>query len=142
VRDEESHPTSGGPVDLTEHGGSRGVTLKKISLFQGIHYRAKGLQTYPRWRVRNQERRTSTSGGPVFQAALLWQVGLYSSGVKIFLATSETAMVIRKQNISKPEGREEQRSTNRTDWNGNHTGELNMDHLKFHLTSESGTIIE
>jgi hypothetical protein len=49
-------------------------------------------------------------------------VGLRCSGEKIFLAAGETAMVIRKQNISKPGGRKKQRSSNSSEQNGNHTG--------------------
>jgi hypothetical protein len=49
--------------------------------------------------LENQERRTSSSGDPLFEAALLRQAGLYCSGEKIFLATCETAMVIRKKHL-------------------------------------------
>ena len=57
-------------------------------------------------RVRNQERRTSSSGDPLFQAALLRHAGLCCSGEKIFLATGETAMVIRKNKTFKTRRKE------------------------------------
>jgi len=47
---------------------------------------------------------------------------MYCSGEKIFLTTYETAMVISKQNISKPGGRKKPRSSNSTEENGKHTG--------------------
>jgi hypothetical protein len=62
---------------LTDHGGSTGVNLQKNPIVEG-------LQTYLRWRVINQERRTSRSGDPLFCGALLGQEGLYCSGEEIF----------------------------------------------------------
>jgi hypothetical protein len=41
-----------------------------------------------------------------------------------FLTTYGTAMVIRKQNSTKPGRRKEQRSSNNTEENGNHTEEI------------------
>jgi hypothetical protein len=60
-------------------------------------------------------------GDPWFQAALLGQAGLYCSGWKISLATCGTAMMIRKQDSTKPERMKEQRASNSTEKNGNHT---------------------
>jgi len=75
-----------------------------------------------RWRVRNQERRTSRSGDSRIQAALLRQAGLYCSGQKTSLATRGTAMMNRKQNWNtQPGRRKEQRSSNSTEENGNRT---------------------
>jgi len=107
-----------------EHGGSRGVNLeKKNPLVQGVHYRAEWLQMHLRWRVRNQERWTSRSGDPRIQAALLRQAGLYRSGQKASLATRGTATMIRKQDNIQPGKRKEQRSSDSTEENGNHTEE-------------------
>jgi len=103
-----------------------------------MHYRAQGLQTYLRWRVRNQERRTSSSGVPLFQAALLRQAGLFGSGEKIFRATYETAMVIRKQNIQNQEEGKCRGPLTAPKRMVTIPGELNMDHLKFHIILESG----
>ena len=77
-----------------------------------------------RWRVRNQEGRTSRSGDPRIQAALLRQAALYCSGQKTSLATRGTAMMIRKINYNtQPGRRKEQRSSDSTEENGNHTEE-------------------
>ena len=72
---------------------------------------------------KNQERLTPTSGDPRIQAALLRQVGLYCSGQKTSLAARGTAMMIRKQDNTQPGRRKEQRSSDSTEENGNHTEE-------------------
>jgi len=51
-------------------------------------------------------------------------------------------MMILKQNSTKPGRRKEQRSSNSTEENGNHTKESQHDHLKFHLILESGMKME
>jgi len=56
-------------------------------------------------------------------AAFPWKTGLYHTGQKTSLATCETAMLIRKQNSTKPGRRIEQRASNSTEENGNHTEE-------------------
>ena len=93
---------------------------KKNTLVQGVHYRAERLQTHLLWRVRTQERLSSRSGNPRFQAALLRHAGLYSSGQKTSLATGGRAMVFGKQ-YTKPGRRTLQRSSNNTEGNGTHT---------------------
>jgi hypothetical protein len=75
------------------------------------------------WRVRGQERWTSRSGNPQFQGAFLWKAGLYRIGQKTSLATCETVMMVRKQNSTKSWRRIEQRSSNSSDENGNHSEE-------------------
>jgi len=70
---------------------------KKNPLVQGVNYRTDGLQKHLQWNVRTQEWLSSRSGNPRFQAALLRQAGLYSSGQKTSLAAGVTAIVIRKQ---------------------------------------------
>ena len=111
------------PCWLTEHGRSRRVNFWKNPLDQGAHYRAEGVQTHLRWQVRNQEWWNSRSGYPWFQAGLLRQAGQYHSGQKTLLATYATEMVIRNQNSTKPGRRKEQRSSNCTEENSNHTKE-------------------
>jgi len=62
------------------------------------------------------------SGDSQIQAALLWQAGLYCSGQSV--ATRGTAMMIIKQNCNtQPGRRKEQRSSDSTEENGNHTEE-------------------
>ena len=109
-----------------------------------LHYRAEGLQTHLRWRVRNREWRTSRSGDPRFQAVLLRQTRLYRSGQKTSLATGGTAIVIINQNSTKTGRRKEQRSCNNTEGNGDHKRKLNMYsyHLILNLISESGKKME
>jgi len=63
------------------------------------------------------------SGNPRIQAALLRHARLYCSGQKTSLATHGTAMMIRKQNNTQPGRRKEQRSSDSTEENGNHTEE-------------------
>ena len=76
-----------------------------------------------RWRVRNQERRTSRSGDPRIQAALLREAGLYRSEQKKSLATRGTAMMIRKKDNTQSGRRKEQRSSDSTKEKGNRTEE-------------------
>jgi hypothetical protein len=52
-------------------------------------------------------------------------------------------MMIRKQNSTTVPGRKKkQRFSKSAEENGYHTRKLNMDHLKFHLISESGKKME
>jgi hypothetical protein len=51
-------------------------------------------------------------------------------------------MVIRKQNITKPERRKEQRSLTALKGIVTITRKLSMDYFKFHLISESGKKLE
>ena len=97
--------------------------MKKNPLFQGVHYRAEALQMHLRWRVRNQEQGTLRSGDPRIPAALLRQAGLYRIGQKTSLAICGTATMIRKKDNTQPGGRKEQRSSDSTKENGNHTKE-------------------
>ena len=95
-----------------------------------------------RWRVRNQERRTSRSGDPRIQAALLRQAALYCSGQKTSLATRGTAMIRKQYYNTQPGRRKEQRSSDSMKRMVTILRTLNMDHLKVHLTSESGNKME
>ena len=96
-----------------------------------------------RWRVRTRKRRTLRSGDPRIQEALLRQAGLYCSGQNTSLATPGTAMMIRKRNCNtQPGRRKEQRSSDSTKENGNRNEETHTDHLKVHLTSETGKKME
>jgi len=94
---------------------SRSKPRKKNHLVQ--------LQTRLRWKVRDKEWWTTRNGDSWFQAAFLWKTGLYCGGQKTSLASHETVMVIRKQNSTKSGRRIEQRSSNSTEENGNHTEE-------------------
>jgi len=58
------------------------------------------------------------------------------------LGTHATAMVIRKQNSTKPGRRKEQRSLTALKRIVTITRKLNMDHFKFYLISESGKKME
>jgi len=63
------------------------------------------------------------SGNPWILAALLRQAELYRSGEKASLATRGTAMMFRKQDNTQPGRRKEQRYSDSTEENGNHTEE-------------------
>jgi len=66
------------------------------------------------------------SGDPWIQAALMRQAGLYHSGQNTSLANHGTAMMIRKQDNTQPGRRKEQRSSDSTEENGNHTKETQL----------------
>ena len=95
-----------------------------------------------RWRVRNQERRTWRSVDPRIQAALLRQAGINRSVQKTSLATLEIAMMIRKQDNTQPGRRKEQSPLTALKRMVTIPRKLNVDHLKVHLTSETGKKIE
>ena len=86
-----------------EHGRSRGVKLEKISPSPRCTLPCRG--TTDASAVEGEKPRTSRSGDPRIQAALLRQAGLYCSGQKTSLATRGTAMMIRKQKCNTQPGR-------------------------------------
>ena len=85
----------------------------------------------------NNNNNASRSGDPRIQAALLRQAGLYRSGQKTSLATRETPMIIHNQEEGKSRG-----PLTALKRMVIIPRKRNMDHLKVHLTSESGKKME